>query len=74
MPGRRGAQSQAPRRLGLPSCGHPQRLPDATHRAAHSPALVGAYVLADELAAAEGEHHLAFARYEQVMRPYVTRG
>ena len=37
-------------------------------------ALVGAYVLAGELAVARGDHRVAFARYEQVMRPYVTRG
>jgi 2-polyprenyl-6-methoxyphenol hydroxylase-like FAD-dependent oxidoreductase len=36
-------------------------------------ALVGAYVLAGELAAADGDHRAAFPRYEQVMRPYVTR-
>ncbi|MBV9793931.1 MAG: FAD-dependent monooxygenase [Actinobacteria bacterium] len=36
-------------------------------------ALVGSYVLAGELAAAGGDHRIAFARYEQVMRPYVTR-
>ncbi len=36
-------------------------------------ALVGAYVLAGELAAADGDHRTAFGRYEQVMRPYVTR-
>jgi 2-polyprenyl-6-methoxyphenol hydroxylase-like FAD-dependent oxidoreductase len=36
-----------------------------------SVALVGAYVLAGELAAAEGDHRTAFARYEQIMRPYV---
>ncbi|WP_433239612.1 FAD-dependent monooxygenase [Streptosporangium sp. CA-135522] len=35
-------------------------------------ALVGAYVLAGELAAAGGEHRTAFARYEEVMRPYVA--
>jgi 2-polyprenyl-6-methoxyphenol hydroxylase-like FAD-dependent oxidoreductase len=34
-------------------------------------ALVGAYVLAGELAAAGGEHHPAFARYESEMRGYV---
>jgi 2-polyprenyl-6-methoxyphenol hydroxylase-like FAD-dependent oxidoreductase len=49
--------------------------------AAHSPspmsgmgtslALVGAYVLASELAAAAGEHATALARYEQRLRPYV---
>jgi 2-polyprenyl-6-methoxyphenol hydroxylase-like FAD-dependent oxidoreductase len=37
-------------------------------------ALVGAYVLAGELGAADGDHDVAFVRYEQVMRPYVTRG
>jgi 2-polyprenyl-6-methoxyphenol hydroxylase-like FAD-dependent oxidoreductase len=37
-------------------------------------ALVGAYVLAGELAAAGGDHHIAFTRYEEIMRPYVTRG
>ncbi|GAA1332625.1 FAD-dependent monooxygenase [Pseudonocardia xinjiangensis] len=37
-------------------------------------ALVGAYVLAGELAASDGDHRAAFARYEQVMRPYVTEG
>src|SRR5262249_30809618 len=33
-------------------------------------ALVGAYVLAGELAAAHGDHRVAFARYEQEMREY----
>lgn len=33
-------------------------------------ALVGAYVLAGELAAADGDHRSAFARYEQRMRPF----
>lgn len=37
-------------------------------------ALVGAYVLAGELAAARGDHRRAFARYEEIMRPYVTKG
>lgn len=37
-------------------------------------ALVGAYVLAGELAAAGADHRAAFQRYEQVMRPYVTQG
>ena len=36
-------------------------------------ALVGAYVLAGELAAADGDHRAAFARYEQIMGHYVTR-
>jgi 2-polyprenyl-6-methoxyphenol hydroxylase-like FAD-dependent oxidoreductase len=35
-------------------------------------ALVGAYVLAGELAAAGGDHRTAFPRYEQIMRPYVA--
>lgn len=38
-----------------------------------SMALVGAYVLAGELAAADGDHRVAFARYDEHMRPYVTR-
>ncbi|MFI6601954.1 FAD-dependent monooxygenase [Nonomuraea sp. NPDC050536] len=37
-----------------------------------SQALIGAYVLAGELAAG-ADHTGAFARYEQVMRPYVER-
>ncbi|MBV9847235.1 MAG: FAD-dependent monooxygenase [Kutzneria sp.] len=37
-------------------------------------ALVGAYVLAGELATAGGDHDVAFSRYQSVMRPYVTRG
>ncbi|HZC27816.1 MAG TPA: FAD-dependent monooxygenase, partial [Actinopolymorphaceae bacterium] len=36
-------------------------------------ALVGAYVLAGELAAACGDHRAAFPRYEEIMRPYVTQ-
>lgn len=35
-------------------------------------ALVGAYILAGELARAAGDHAAAFARYEQLMRPYVA--
>ncbi|MEU4931382.1 FAD-dependent monooxygenase [Streptomyces yokosukanensis] len=35
-------------------------------------ALVGAYVLAGELAAARGDHTTAFARYEELMRPYAA--
>ncbi|QHC32168.1 FAD-dependent monooxygenase [Streptomyces sp. HF10] len=35
-------------------------------------AIVGAYVLAGELAAAHGDHHLAFARYDRRMRPFVA--
>jgi 2-polyprenyl-6-methoxyphenol hydroxylase-like FAD-dependent oxidoreductase len=37
-----------------------------------SVALVQAYVLAGELAAAGGDHRVAFDRYEQVTRPYVA--
>ncbi|HEY0804097.1 MAG TPA: FAD-dependent monooxygenase, partial [Pseudonocardiaceae bacterium] len=37
-------------------------------------ALVGAYVLAGELAAARGDHRVAFTRYEEIMRPYVVKG
>ncbi|MFE6834860.1 FAD-dependent monooxygenase [Streptomyces sp. NPDC057705] len=36
-------------------------------------ALVGAYVLAGELAAAGGNHGVAFRRYDTVMRPYVSQ-
>ncbi|MFB7668651.1 FAD-dependent monooxygenase [Kitasatospora sp. NPDC056138] len=36
-------------------------------------ALVGAYVLAGELAAAEGEHRVAFRSYDRIMRPYVDQ-
>jgi 2-polyprenyl-6-methoxyphenol hydroxylase-like FAD-dependent oxidoreductase len=35
-------------------------------------AVVGAHVLAGELDAARGDHELAFARYEQLLRPYVA--
>ncbi len=36
-------------------------------------ALVGAYVLAGELAAVGGDHRSALPNYERVMRPYVSR-
>ncbi|MEU7028032.1 FAD-dependent monooxygenase [Streptomyces sp. NPDC046275] len=36
-------------------------------------ALVGAYVLAGELAAAGGDHRIAFRHYDEVMRPYVSQ-
>jgi 2-polyprenyl-6-methoxyphenol hydroxylase-like FAD-dependent oxidoreductase len=36
-------------------------------------ALVGAYVLAGELARSGGAYDVAFARYESVMRPYVNQ-
>ncbi|GIM81433.1 FAD-dependent monooxygenase [Salinispora arenicola] len=35
--------------------------------------IVGAYVLAGELAAARGEYHTAFAAYQRRMRPYAAR-
>ena len=37
-------------------------------------ALVGAYVLAGELAAADGDHRAAFASYERELRDYVAKG
>ena len=40
--------------------------------AASGLALVGGYVLAGELAAAGGDHRIAFPRYEQIIRSYVT--
>jgi 2-polyprenyl-6-methoxyphenol hydroxylase-like FAD-dependent oxidoreductase len=36
-------------------------------------ALVGGYVLAGELAAAGGNHQIAFRRYDEVMAPYVKQ-
>ncbi len=38
-----------------------------------SMAMVGAYVLAGELKAAEGDHNVAFAAYEKELREYVTQ-
>ena len=35
-------------------------------------ALIGAYVLAGELAAARGGHEAAFAEYDRVMRPFIA--
>jgi 2-polyprenyl-6-methoxyphenol hydroxylase-like FAD-dependent oxidoreductase len=37
-------------------------------------AVVAAYVLAGELAAAGGDHEAAFQRYQQLLRPYVAKG
>ena len=37
-------------------------------------AVIAAYVLAGELAAAGGDYRVAFARYEQLLRRYVARG
>ncbi|MDB5218296.1 MAG: FAD-binding monooxygenase [Myxococcaceae bacterium] len=36
-------------------------------------AVVGAYVLAGELASADGDHEVAFARYESALRRWVTK-
>ena len=36
--------------------------------------LVGAYLLAGQLALAHGDHERAFAEYERLLRPYVARG
>ncbi|HET6583910.1 MAG TPA: FAD-dependent monooxygenase [Nannocystaceae bacterium] len=36
-------------------------------------AIVGAYVLAGELAAAGGDHRIAFARYEAALRPWIEQ-
>src|SRR6185295_19174045 len=35
-------------------------------------ALIGAYVLAGELAAASGDHRTAFAEYDRLLRPFVV--
>jgi 2-polyprenyl-6-methoxyphenol hydroxylase-like FAD-dependent oxidoreductase len=37
-------------------------------------AVVAAYALAGELAAARGDYRTAFSRYERLLRPYVARG
>ena len=37
-------------------------------------AVVAAYVLAGELAAADGDHRRAFQRYQQLLQPYVAKG
>ncbi|HEY3748723.1 MAG TPA: FAD-dependent monooxygenase [Pseudonocardiaceae bacterium] len=36
-------------------------------------AMLGAYTLAGELALADGDHRVAYQRYEQLMRPVVTK-
>jgi 2-polyprenyl-6-methoxyphenol hydroxylase-like FAD-dependent oxidoreductase len=48
--------------------------PSALAGVGTSLALVGAYVLAGELAAAHGDHPLAFAGYERELRDYVNQG
>jgi 2-polyprenyl-6-methoxyphenol hydroxylase-like FAD-dependent oxidoreductase len=35
-------------------------------------ALIGAYVLAGELAAGGGDHEAAFAEYDRLMRPFIA--
>jgi 2-polyprenyl-6-methoxyphenol hydroxylase-like FAD-dependent oxidoreductase len=52
------------RRMGL--------LPEIERCMGSGLALVGAYVLAGELAAARGDHRVAFARYEREMREYAA--
>ncbi len=50
---------------------------DAAHAASSigtSLAIVGGYVLADELAKAGGDYNIAYANYEDLMRPFVERG
>ncbi|MEU8028297.1 FAD-dependent monooxygenase [Streptomyces sp. NPDC049099] len=60
------------------SSGRVVLLGDAGHCAAPtsgrgtSQALIGAYLLAGELAHARGDHTAAFAAYEDAMRPFVT--
>lgn len=36
-------------------------------------AIAGAYVLAGELLDAQGDHHVAFSRYEKLMRPFANK-
>jgi 2-polyprenyl-6-methoxyphenol hydroxylase-like FAD-dependent oxidoreductase len=61
------------------SAGHSILLGDAAHCASPlagmgtSMAVVGAYILAGELKQANGDHTVAFARYETLMRDFVTR-
>jgi 2-polyprenyl-6-methoxyphenol hydroxylase-like FAD-dependent oxidoreductase len=38
-----------------------------------SMAVIGAYILANELHKAGGEYRVAFANYEEQMRPFVTK-
>ncbi|MEU8028285.1 FAD-dependent monooxygenase [Streptomyces sp. NPDC049099] len=64
-------------RMDTWSAGRIALVGDAAHCAAPtsgrgtSQALLGAYVLAGELAAAGGDHGTAFASYERILRPYV---
>ncbi|MFD9814771.1 FAD-dependent monooxygenase [Streptomyces sp. NPDC059080] len=80
LPYATGIYFDAISRVDVPtwSTGRTVLLGDAAHGATlggmgTGAALVGAYVLAGELSAARGDHRLAFARYEQRMRPYATR-
>jgi len=60
------------------SCGRVALVGDAAYCASpmsgqgSSLALVGAYVLAGELAAASGDHRTAFAEYDRLLRPFVA--
>ena len=50
-----------------------ENLRDGSTQAGTGLAVVGAYVLAGELATVDGDHAAAFARYESAMRSYVKR-
>ena len=66
-------------RLGQWSAGRIALIGDAGYAAGPGgngtgTAVVAAYVLAGELAAARGDYRTAFGRYERLLRPYVARG
>ncbi|MTD52424.1 FAD-dependent monooxygenase [Amycolatopsis pithecellobii] len=54
-------------------CGDAAYAPTLISGQGTSLAVVGAYILAGELLAADGDHHVAFARYQQRMRPWVKQ-
>ncbi|MFF0474998.1 FAD-dependent monooxygenase [Streptomyces sp. NPDC004284] len=64
-------------RMDTWSAGRVALVGDAAHCAAPtsgrgtSQALIGAYVLAAELAASDGDHSAAFAAYDEALRPFV---
>jgi 2-polyprenyl-6-methoxyphenol hydroxylase-like FAD-dependent oxidoreductase len=66
-------------RLGRWSAGRVALIGDAGYAAGPGgngtgTAVIAAYVLAGELAAARGDYQAAFARYERLLRPYVAGG
>ncbi|MFI7098605.1 FAD-dependent oxidoreductase [Streptomyces sp. NPDC050161] len=80
LPDAEGLYFDAISRVDVPSWsrGRTVLIGDAAHGATlggmgTGTALVGAYLLAGELASADGDHRLAFARYERLLRPYATR-